>query len=148
MWDLDHKEGCCSYSVTQSCPTLFDPMNCSTPDFPVFHYLLEFAQTHVHWIADAIQPSHPLSYPSPPAFPSIRVFFSTELALCIKWTKKAEHQRIDAFELWCWRRLLRIPWTARRSNQSLLKEINPEYSLEGVMLKVKLQYFGHLIFYY
>ena len=59
--------------------------------------------------------------------------------------KKAEHQRIDAFELWCWRRLLRVPWTARRSNQSILKEISPEYSLEGLMLKLKLQYFGHLI---
>ena len=58
---------------------------------------------------------------------------------------KAEHQRIDAFELWCWRRLLRVPWTARRSNQSLLKEINPDYSLEGLMLKLKLQYFGHLM---
>ena len=62
------------------------------------------------------------------------------------WTiKKAEHQRIDAFDLCCWRRLLRVPWTARRSNQSLLKEINPEYSLEGLMLKLKLQYFGHLM---
>ena len=61
------------------------------------------------------------------------------------WTiKKAEPQRTDAFELWCWRRLLRVPWTARRSNQSILKEINPEYSLEGLMLKLKLQYFGHL----
>ena len=59
--------------------------------------------------------------------------------------KKAEHQRIDAFELWCWRRLLRVPWTARRSNQSILKEISPEYSLEGLMLKLKLQYFGHLM---
>ena len=58
---------------------------------------------------------------------------------------KAECQRIDAFELWCWRRLLRVPWTARRSNQSTLKDINPEYSLEGLMLKLKLQYFGHLI---
>ena len=59
--------------------------------------------------------------------------------------KKAECQRIDAFELWCWRRLLRVPWTARRSNQSFLKEISPEYSLEGLMLKLKLQYFGHLM---
>ena len=58
---------------------------------------------------------------------------------------KAEHWRIDAFELWCWRRLLRVPWTARRSNQSILKEISPEYSLEGLMLKLKLQYFGHLM---
>ena len=64
---------------------------------------------------------------------------------CENWTiKKAEHRRIDAFELWCWRRLLRVPWTARRSNQSILKEINPECSLEGLMLKLKLQYFGHL----
>ena len=59
--------------------------------------------------------------------------------------KKAEHQRIDAFELWCWRRLLRVPWTARSSNQSILKEISPEYSLEGLMLKLKFQYFGHLM---
>ena len=65
---------------------------------------------------------------------------------CESWTvKKAERRRIDAFELWCWRRLLRVPWTARRSNQSILKEISPDYSLEGLMLKLKLQYFGHLI---
>ena len=65
---------------------------------------------------------------------------------CESWTiKKPEHQRIDAFELWCWRRLLRIPWTARRSNRSIIKEINPEYSLEGLMLKLKFQYFGHLM---
>ena len=65
---------------------------------------------------------------------------------CESWTvKKAEHQRIDAFELWCWRRLLRVPWTARRSNQSIVKEIRPEYSLVGLMLKLKLQYFGHLM---
>ena len=65
---------------------------------------------------------------------------------CESWTKKkAEHQRIDAFNLWCWRKLLSIPWTARRSNQSVLKEINPKYSLEGLMLKLKLQYFGHLM---
>ena len=64
----------------------------------------------------------------------------------ISWTiKKAEHRRIDTFELWCWRRLLRVSWTARRSNQSILKEIGPEYSLEELMLKLKLQYFGHLI---
>ena len=65
---------------------------------------------------------------------------------CERWTiKKAEHWRIDAFELWCWRRLLRVPWTAMRSSQSILKEISPEYSLEGLILKLKLQYFGHLI---
>ena len=65
---------------------------------------------------------------------------------CESWTiKKVEHQRIDAFELWCWRRLLRVPWTARRSNQSMLKEISPDYSLEGLMLKLKLQYFDYLM---
>ena len=65
---------------------------------------------------------------------------------CESWTiKKAEHQRIDAFALWCWRRFLRVPWTSRRSNQSILKKISPEYSLEGLMLKLKLQYFGHLL---
>ena len=72
--------------------------------------------------------------------------FPVVLYGCEGWTvKKAECQRIDAFELWCWRRLLRVPWTARRSNQSILKEISPEYSLEGLMLKLKLQYFGHLM---
>ena len=65
---------------------------------------------------------------------------------CESWNvKKAEHQRLDAFELWCWRRLLRVPWDSRRSNQSILKEISPEYSLEGLMLKLKLRYFGHLM---
>ena len=65
---------------------------------------------------------------------------------CESWTmRNAEHRRIDAFELWCWRRLLRVPWTERRSNQSILKEISPEYSLEGMMLKLKFQYFGHLM---
>ena len=72
--------------------------------------------------------------------------FSVVTYGCEIWTiKKAEHQRIDAFELWCWRRLFRVPWTARRSNQSILKEISPEYSSEGLMLKLNLQYFGHLM---
>ena len=72
--------------------------------------------------------------------------YSVVMYGCESWTiKKAEHQKIDAFELWCWRRLLRIPWTERRSNHSILKEISPEYSLEGLMLKLKLQYFGHLM---
>ena len=72
--------------------------------------------------------------------------FSVVMYGCESWTvKKAEHRRIDAFELWCWRRLLRVGWTARRSNQSILKEICPEYSLEGLMLKLKFQYFGHMI---
>ena len=77
---------------------------------------------------------------------SQRYSFSSSHAGCESWIiKKAEHQRIDAFELWCWRRLLRILWTMRRSNQSVLKEISLEYSLEGLMLKLKLQYFGHLM---
>ena len=72
--------------------------------------------------------------------------FPVVMSGCESWTiKKAECQRMDAFELWCWRRLLRVPWTARRSNQSILKEISPEYSLEGLMLKLQLQYFGHLM---
>ena len=74
------------------------------------------------------------------------VVFPVVMYVCESWTvKEAEHQRIDAFELWCWRRLLRVPWTARRSNQPILKYISPEYSLEGLMLKLKLQYFGHLM---
>jgi len=74
------------------------------------------------------------------------VVFPPVMYGCESWTvKKAEHRRIDAFELWCWRRLLRVPWTARRSNQSFLKEISPGISLEGMMLKLKLQYFGHLM---
>ena len=74
------------------------------------------------------------------------IVFPVVMYGCESWTvKKTKHQRIDAFELWCWRRLLRVPWTARRSNQSTLKEINPGCSLEGLMLKLKLQYFGHLM---
>ena len=74
------------------------------------------------------------------------VVFPVVMYGCECWTiKKAEHRRIDAFELWCWRRLLRVPWTARRSHQSILREISPECSMEGLMLKLKLQYFGHLM---
>ena len=74
------------------------------------------------------------------------MIFPVVMYECDSWTiKKAEHQRIDAFKLWCWRRLLRVPWTSRRSNQSILKEISPRCSLEGLMLKLKLQYFGHLM---
>ena len=74
------------------------------------------------------------------------MIFPVDMYGCESWTiKKADHRRIDAFELWCWRRLLRVPWFSRRSNQSILKEINPEYSLEGLMLKLKIQYFGHLM---
>ena len=115
-------------------------MNCSTPGHPVHYQLPEFTQAHVHRASDAIQPSHPLSSPSPPA-PNPSQHQSLE-----SWTvKKAERQRIDAFQLWCWRRLLRVPWTARRSNQSILKEISAGISSEGMMLKLKLQYFGHLM---
>ena len=74
------------------------------------------------------------------------IVFPVVMCGCESWTiKKAEHRRIDAFELWCWRRLLRAPWASRRSNQSILKEIGPDYSLERLMLKLKLQYFGHLM---
>ena len=74
------------------------------------------------------------------------MIFPVDMYGCESWTiKKADHRRIDAFELWCWRRLLRVPWFSRRSNQSILKEINPEYSLERLMLKLKIQYFGHLM---
>ena len=74
------------------------------------------------------------------------IVFPVVMYGCESWTiKKAECQKTDAFELWCWRRFLRVPWTARRSNQSILKEISPEYSLQGLMLKLKLQYFGHLM---
>ena len=73
------------------------------------------------------------------------IVFPVAMYGCESLANKAEHQKIDAFELWCWRRLLRVPWTAKRSKQSILKEISPEYSLEGLMLKLKLQYFGHLM---
>ena len=83
----------------------------------------------------------------PTKVPLVRAMVSPVVMYgCESWTiKKAECQRIDAFQLWCWRRLLRVPWTARRSNQSIRKEISPDYSLEGLMLKLKLQYFGHLM---
>ena len=94
---------------------------------------------------DSILKSRDITLPTKVCLVKAMVF-SVVMYGCESWTiKKAERWRIDAFELWCWRRLLRIPWIARRSNQSLLKEINPEYSLEGLMLKLKLQYFGHLM---
>ena len=94
---------------------------------------------------DSILKSRDISLPTKVSLVKAMVF-PVVMFRCESWTvKKAECQRIDAFELWCWRRLLRFPWTARRSNQSILKEIIPEYSLEGLMLKLKLQYFGHLM---
>ena len=92
---------------------------------------------------DSILKSRDITLPAK-VHPVKAMVFPVVMYGCESWTiKKAEHRRIDAFDLWCWRRLLRIPWTARRSNQSILKEISPEYSLEG--LKLKLQYFGHLM---
>ena len=105
----------------------------------------------------ALQPPEKPSWPTPlsqtsslqrPRRSILTVLSPNSVVLCLgsRWTKKnVEHQRVDAFKLWCWRRFLRVPWTARRSKQSILKKINPEYSLEGLMLKLKLQYFGYLI---
>ena len=94
---------------------------------------------------DSILKSRDISLPTKVRLVKAMVF-PVVMYECESWTrKKAEHQRIDVFELWCWRRLLRVPWTARRSNQSILKEISPGISLEGLMLKLKLQYFGHLM---
>ena len=93
---------------------------------------------------DSIFKSRDITLPTKVCLVKVMVF-PVVMYGCESWTvKKAERQRMDAFELWCWRRLLRVPWTARRSNQSILKEISPEYSLEGLMLKLKLQYFGNL----
>ena len=94
---------------------------------------------------DSVLKSKDITLPTKVCIVKVMVF-PVVMYGCESWTiKKAECQRIDAFELWCWRRLLRVPWTTKRSNQSILKEINPEYSLEGLMLKLKLQYFGHLM---
>ena len=94
---------------------------------------------------DSISKSRDITMPTKVHLVKAMVF-PVVLYGCESWTlKKAEHQRISAFKLWCWKRLLRVPWTARRFNQSSLKEINPEYSLEGLILKLKLQYFGHLM---
>ena len=94
---------------------------------------------------DSIFKTRDITLPTRACLVKVMVFLVVMYG-CENWTvKKAEHRRIDAFELWCWRRLLRVPWTARRSIKSILKEINPDYSLEGLMLKLKLQYFGHLM---
>ena len=96
-------------------------------------------------ILDSILKSRDITWPTKVRLVKAMIF-PVVMYGCESWTvKKAESRRIDAFELWCWRRLLRVPWTARRSNQSTLKEISPGYSLEGLMLKLKLQYFGHLM---
>ena len=94
---------------------------------------------------DGILKSRDITLPTKVHLVKVMVF-PVVMYICESWTiRKAERQRIDVFELWCWRRLFRVPWTARRSNQLILKEINPKYSLEGLMLKLKLQYFGHLM---
>ena len=95
---------------------------------------------------DSVLKSRDISLPTKVRLVKAMFFFPIVMYGCESWTiKKAERPRMDAFELWCWRRLLRVPWTARRSNQSILKEISPEYSLEGLTLELKLQYFGHLM---
>ena len=110
-------------------------MNCSSPGSSVYGIL----QARIlEWIA--------ISFSRGSSWPRNRIWvFCIAGGWFIDWAKMDEYWRTDGFELWCWRRLLRIPWTARRSNQSVLKEINPEYSLEGLMMKLKLKYFGHLI---
>ena len=131
--------------IAQSCLTLSDPVSCSPPGSSA-HGIF---QTRVlEWGAIAfysILKSRDITLPTKVHLVRAMVF-PVVMYGCESWTiKKAECQGIDAFELWCWRRLLRVPWTARRSNQSILREISPDYSLEGLMLKLKLQYFGHLM---
>ena len=132
----------------QSCPTLCDPIDGSPPGSPIPGILQ--ART-LEWVAisfsnlDSILKSRDITLPTTVYLVKAMVF-PVVMYGCENWTiKTAEQWRIDAFELWCWRRLLRVPWTARRANQSILKEISPECSLEGLMLKLKLQYFGHLM---
>ena len=104
------------------------------------HLLLRQSEINI----DSVLKSRDITWPTKVRL--VKAMFSVVMYGCESWTiKKAECQRTDAFELWCWRRLLRVPWTARRSNQLILREINPEYSSEGLMLKLKLQYFGHLM---
>ena len=114
-------------------------MDCSTPGLPVHHQFFGFHEMTVG--------SSPLLNQGLTKLHLVKAMvFQVVVYGCESWTiKKAQHQRIDAFELWCWRRPLRVPCTTRRSNQYILKEINPEYSLERLMVKLKLQYFGHLM---
>ena len=129
----------------QLCLTLCDPIDGSSPGSAIPGILQ--ART-LEWVTnlDSILKSRDITLPTE-VHRVKAVVFPVVIYGCESWTikkKKAERQRIDAFELCCWRRLLRVPWTARRSNQSILKEISPEYSLEGLMVKLKLQYFGNL----
>ena len=120
-------------SVAQSCPTLCNPMNRSMPGLPVLSNI------------DSILKGRDITLPTKVHTVKAMVFPVVMYECESQTIKKAESQRIYASELWCWRRILRVPWTARRSNQSILKEISPEYSLEGLMLKLELQDFGHLM---
>ena len=141
------KSGC---EVAQSCPTLATPWTAAYQAPPS----MRFARQE-YWSGlplpspmtnlDSILKSRDITLPTKVRLVKA-VVFPVDMYARKSWTiKKAEHRRIDAFEVWCWRRLLRVPWTARRSNQSILKEISPEYSLEGLMLKLKLQHFSHLM---
>ena len=140
----------CESEVTESCPTLSDPMDCS-PTGSSIHGI--FQARVLEWGAiafsvtklDSVLKSKDTTLSTKVHLVKAMVF-PVVMYECESWTiKKAECQRIDAFGLWCWRRLLRAPWTARRSYQSILKENSPRCSLEGLMLKLKLQYFGHLM---
>ena len=125
----------------QSCPTLNDPMDCSPPGSST-HGIF---QARVLTNLDSILKHRDITLPTKVCLVKAMVF-PVVMYGCESWTvKNAEHPRIDACELWCWRRLLRVPWTTRRSNQSILKETSPGCSLEGLRLRRKLQYFGHLM---
>ena len=135
--------------VAQSCLTLSDPMDCSPPDSSI-HGI--FQARVLEWGAIAFSNDQSRQHIKKQRHLSTKVRLVKAMVFPVvmygyeSWTiKKAECRRIDAFELWCWRRLLRVPWTARRPNQPILKEISPGCSLEGLMLKLKLQYFGHLM---
>ena len=130
--------------LLQSCPTLCDPIHGSLPGSPI-HGI--FQARVLEWVAISfsILKSRDIILLTEVYLVKAMVF-PVVMYRCESWTiEKTEHLRIDAFEVWCWRRFLRVPWTSRRSNQSILMEISPEYSLEELMLKLKLQYFGHLM---
>ena len=136
--------------VAQSCPTLSDPMDCSPPRSSIHGFSRQEYWSGVPLPSlmtnlDSILKSRDITLPTKVCLVKALVF-PLVMYGCESWTtENVECQRIDAFELWCWRILLRVPWTARRSNQFILKEISPGRSLEGMMLKLKLQYFGHLM---
>ena len=136
--------------VAQSCPTLSDPMDCTFQAPPSMGFSRQEYWSGVPLPSlmtnlESILKNRDITLPTKMCLVKAMVF-PVVMYGCESWTvKEAEHRRIDAFELWCWRRLLRVPWTARRSNQSILKEIGLGCSLEGLMLKLKLQYFGHLM---